>query len=166
MKLILCYGMDCSSSECKWNVFLRVITCGKCGTRDNNSSKYKFKYKRHLSWHTFVRFVTTALFLVSYVLWFIAWKRNKDTWSTNDKMFQDAVICYSVASVVSFLHVTSILRVHRKLGTLELSLRYMLKDMFYFAVLFFFLFISFATGIRKLYSYHASATKKDHILSE
>ena len=148
--------------KCKCNLFLRVITYVKCGTPKNCS---KCECKWPLSWHMFLRSVTTVLFVVSYMLWISAWKRNKDTWNPKDKMFQDSDIIYSVASVMSFLHLTFILRVHRRFGTLELSLVNMLKDVFYFAVLFFFLFLSFATGIRKLYSYHASATNKDHRLS-
>ena len=150
------------SCECIRNIFLRVIMYVKsCGTPDNRS---KCECKWPLSWHMFLRFATTVLFLTSYGLWFSAWNRNKYTWNPKDKMFQDSDIIYSVASVMSFLHLTFILRVDRRFGTLEISLINMLKDVFYFAVLFFFLFLSFATGIRKLYSYHASATNKEHQL--
>ena len=157
--LWLCAKYCC---ECKYNMFPQVITYVKCGAPKNCS---KCECKWSLSWHMFLRYVTTVLFVVSCGLWISAWIRNKDTWNPKDKMFQDSDIIFSVASVMSFLHLTFILRAHRGLGALEISLTNMLEDVFYFAVLFFFLFLSFATGIRKLYSYHASATNKDHHFS-
>ena len=137
----------------------------KCEKRETPDNSCNCECKWPLSWHMFLRYVTTVLFVLSYGLWASAWKRNEDTWNPKDKMFQDSDIIFSVASVMSFLHLTFILRAHRGLGALEISLTNMLEDVFYFAVLFFFLFLSFATGIRKLYSYHASATNKDHHFS-
>lgn len=121
---------------------------------------WRHSVARHLlTIDTLISTLTTLLFVAGMSIWIYTW--NIQGWNPKDIRFRIADSFYCVASVLCFFRFTDVFSASRKLGKMELSLTAMLEDVFYFAILVCFVFLSFATGIRKLYSFYAVAKKRN-----
>ncbi len=107
--------------------------------------------------------VTLFMFLASYVMWIIAWGSYGE-WQPRRDPFIVADVLYASACVMAFFHLTHFFQVNSTLGPLQLSLYRMLKDVLKFLVIFLMLYIAFATGVVKVYSYYVASqiNLRDH----
>ena len=71
-----------------------------------------------------------------------------------------ADVLYASATVLAFFHLSHAFQVSSTLGPLQLSLYRMLKDVAKFLFIFLMLFIAFATGLIKIYSYYVVSQVK------
>ena len=67
---------------------------------------------------------------------------------------------YASATVMAFFHLAHVFQVNSVLGPLQLSLYKMLKDVLKFLAVFLLLYIAFATGVAKIYSYYVASQIK------
>lgn len=110
-------------------------------------------------WWNVVDTFIVFLFLLAYTLWFSAWGFYGD-WKPEKKLFMVADGIYASATVLSFFHLANIFQVSSVLGQLQLSLYRMLKDVLKFLAIFFLLYMAFATGVAKIYSYYVASQIK------
>ena len=103
--------------------------------------------------------VTITSFLVAYAMWFIAWGSYGE-WQPRRIPFIVADVLYAGATVMAFFHLTHFFQVSSILGPLQLSLYRMLKDVLKFLLIFLMLYIAFATGVVKVYSYYVASQIK------
>ena len=73
---------------------------------------------------------------------------------------------YASATVMAFFHLARVFQVNSVLGPLQLSLYKMLKDVLKFLAIFLLLYIAFATGVAKIYSYYVDSQIKLRELNE
>ena len=110
-------------------------------------------------WWNVMHTLTLCTFLASYTLWLGTWGIYGD-WKPRKDTFTMADVLYASAIVMTFLNFTYVFQVNKTLGPLQLSLYRMLKDVLKFLIIFLMLYIAFAAGVMKVYSYyHASQTK-------
>ncbi|KAL9988578.1 hypothetical protein ACROYT_G003036 [Oculina patagonica] len=120
-------------------------------------------YRYFSKWWNIVDTVTLFMFLASYVMWIIAWGSYGE-WQPRRDPFIVADVLYASACVMAFFHLTHFFQVNSTLGPLQLSLYRMLKDVLKFLVIFLMLYIAFATGVVKVYSYYVASqiNLRDH----
>ena len=99
------------------------------------------------------------MFLLAYTVWLSARVFYGD-WKPEKVAFIVADGIYASAAVMAFFHLAHIFQVSSVLGPLQLSLYKMLKDVLKFLAIFFLLFIAFATGVAKIYSYYVASQIK------
>ncbi|KAJ7377783.1 hypothetical protein OS493_026350 [Desmophyllum pertusum] len=110
-------------------------------------------------WWNVVDTVIVFTFLLAYAVWLTAmgfygeWKPRKDAFIVADTI-------YASATVMAFFHFTHVFQVNSVLGPLQLSLYKMLKDVLKFLAIFLLLYIAFATGVAKIYSYYVASQIK------
>lgn len=114
-------------------------------------------------WWNIVDIVTLLTFLMAYTVWIVAWAIYGE-WQPREKPFIVADVLYASAAVMAFFHLTHYFQVNSTLGPLQLSLYRMLKDVLKFLLIFLMLYIAFATGVVKVYSYYVASQIKlrDH----
>ena len=61
---------------------------------------------------------------------------------------------------MAFFHLAHVFQINSVLGPLQLSLYKMLKDVLKFLAVFLLLYIAFATGVAKIYSYYVASQIK------
>ena len=110
-------------------------------------------------WWNVVDTLIVVNFVVSYAVWLLAWVHYKK-WEPRKPSFIVADVLYASASVVAYFHLTHIFQVDSVLGPLQLSLYKMLKDVGRFLFIFLVLYISFVTGVVKVYSYYVASQTK------
>lgn len=118
-------------------------------------------------WWNVVDTLIVVNFLVAYAVWLLAWTYYGN-WKPRKLSFIVANVLYASATLVAYFHLTHIFQVDSVLGPLQLSLYKMLKDVGRFLFIFLVLYISFVTGVVKVYSYYvASQTKlqKENVTS-
>ncbi|XP_044181648.1 short transient receptor potential channel 7-like [Acropora millepora] len=103
-------------------------------------------------WWNVVDSLIILAFVVSYVIWY-----SGNKWNPENVTFVVADVIFSSAIVMSFFHLTHIFQVNSVLGPLQLSLYRMLNDVFHFLLLFLVLYLSFATGLAKIYRYYVAS---------
>ncbi|XP_074629600.1 short transient receptor potential channel 4-like [Acropora palmata] len=108
-------------------------------------------------WWNIVDSLIIVAFVASYVIWFSAMWYSGNKWEPENVAFLIADVIFSSAVVMSFFHLTHIFQVDSVLGPLQLSLYRMLNDVFEFLLLFLVLYISFATGLSKIYGYYIAS---------
>ena len=99
------------------------------------------------------------LFLLSYTVWLSAWGYYGE-WNPRERAFIVSDTVYASATVMAFFHLAHIFQVNSVLGPLQLSLFKMLKDVLKFLAIFLLLYIAFATGVAKIYSYYVASQNK------
>ena len=77
-----------------------------------------------------------------------------------EESFTVADVLYATATVMAFFHFTYVFQISSTLGTLQLSLYRMVKDVLRFLVIFVMLFIAFGAGVVKVYSYYVTSQIK------
>ena len=97
-------------------------------------------------WWNVVDTLIVLTFPLAYIVWFNARIQFKQ-WKPRETAFIAADAIYSTASVLAYFHLAHIFQVNSVLGPLQLSLYRMLKDVLKFLVIFFLLYIAFATGV-------------------
>ncbi|XP_074637783.1 short transient receptor potential channel 5-like isoform X2 [Acropora palmata] len=97
-------------------------------------------------------FGTTSIGLewIAYVHFGKKWRPEKNAFIAADVIFSSAII-------ISFFHLTHIFQVDSVLGPLQLSLYKMLRDVWKFLLLFLVLYLSFSTGLTKMYHYYVAS---------
>ncbi|XP_015764521.1 PREDICTED: short transient receptor potential channel 4-like isoform X2 [Acropora digitifera] len=108
-------------------------------------------------WWNIVDSVIISLFMLSLVLWVSAYFHFGNEWKPEKDAFIAADVIFSSAIIISFFHLTHIFQVDSVLGPLQLSLYKMLRDVWKFLLLFLVLYLSFATGLAKMYSYYVAS---------
>ena len=73
---------------------------------------------------------------------------------------------YASATVMAFFHLAHVFQVSSVLGPLQLSLYKMLKAVLKFLAIFLLLYIAFATGVAKIYTYYVASQIKLRELDE
>lgn len=111
-------------------------------------------------WWNVVDTLIIFTFLVAYAVWLLAWMYYGKLWKPRKSAFIVANVLYASATVVAYFHLTHIFQVDSVLGPLQLSLYKMLKDVCRFLFIFLVLFISFVTGVVKVYSYYVASQIK------
>ena len=104
-------------------------------------------------WWNVVDTLIVFTFLLSYTVWLSAWGYYGE-WKPRKSAFIVADTIYASASVMAFFHLAHVFQVNSVLGPLQLSLYKMLKDVLKFLAIFLLLYIAFATGVAKIYSYY------------
>jgi len=99
-------------------------------------------------------------FLLSYTVWLSAWGYYGREWKPRKYAFVVADTIYASATVMAFFHLAHVFQVNSVLGPLQLSLYKMLKDVLKFLAIFLLLYIAFATGVAKIYSYYVASQIK------
>ena len=105
-------------------------------------------------WWNVVNTLIVFTFLVSYTLWLTAWGYHRE-WKPRKSAFIVADTIYASATVMAFCHLAHVFQVSSVLGPLQLSLYKMLKVVLKFLAIFLLLYIAFATGVVKIYTYYA-----------
>ena len=105
-------------------------------------------------WWNVVNILIVFTFLVSYTLWLSAWGYYGE-WKPTKSAFIVADTIYASAIVMAFCHLAHVFQVSSVLGPLQLSLYKMLKAVLKFLAIFLLLYIAFATGVAKIYTYYA-----------
>lgn len=108
-------------------------------------------------WWNIVDTITLLIFCSSYLLWIGAWLACGQVWQPRGDLFIIADVLYAIATVLAYFHVTHFFQVNSTLGPLQLSLYRMLKDVLKFLFIFFMLYIAFASGVVKVYSYYVAS---------
>lgn len=111
-------------------------------------------------WWNVVDTLIIVTFLTSYAVWLLAWTYYHRIWMPRESAFVVADVLYASAIVVAYFHLTHIFQVDSVLGPLQLSLYKMLKDVRRFLLIFLVLYISFVTGVVKVYSYYVASQTK------
>ena len=111
-------------------------------------------------WWNVVDTLIIVTFLTAYAVWLLAWTYYHKNWLPRKSSFVVADVLYASAIVVAYFHLTHIFQVDSVLGTLQLSLYKMLKDVRRFLFIFLLLYISFVTGVVKVYSYYVASQIK------
>ncbi|XP_067017232.1 short transient receptor potential channel 5-like isoform X1 [Acropora muricata] len=106
--------------------------------------------------------VIISLLMLSFVLWVSAYFYFGNKWKPEKNAFIAADVIYSSAIIISFFHLTHIFQVDSVLGPLQLSLYKMLGNVWEFLLLFLVLYLSFATGLAKMYSYYVASQLELH----
>ncbi|XP_078384472.1 short transient receptor potential channel 4-like isoform X1 [Oculina patagonica] len=107
-------------------------------------------------WWNVVDTLIVLTFLLSYIVWLSAWGIYGE-WKPRKDAFIVSNTIYASATVMAFFHLAHILQVNSVLGPLQLSLYKMLKDVLKFLAIFLLLYIAFATGVVKIYSYYVAS---------
>lgn len=107
-------------------------------------------------WWNVVDTLTVFSFLLAYIVWLSAWGYYGE-WKPRKSVFIVADTIYASASVMAFFHLAHVFQVSSVLGPLQLSLYKMLKDVLKFLAIFLLLYIAFATGVAKIYSYYVAS---------
>ena len=110
-------------------------------------------------WWNVVDTLVVFTFLLSYAIWLSAWGHYRE-WKPRKAAFIVADTIYASAAVMAFFHLAHIFQVNSVLGPLQLSLYRMLKDVLKFLAIFLLLYIAFATGVAKIYSYYVASQIK------
>ena len=111
-------------------------------------------------WWNIVDTLTLLTFLVAYLVWFVTWWIVYGEWQPRADAFIVADVLYASATVMAYFHLTHAFQVNSTLGPLQLSLYRMLKDVLKFLLIFFMLYIAFASGVVKVYSYYVASQIK------
>lgn len=111
-------------------------------------------------WWNVVDTLIIVTFLTAYAVWLLAWTYYHKNWLPRKSSFVVADVLYASAIVVAYFHLTHIFQVDSVLGPLQLSLYKMLKDVRRFLFIFLLLYISFVTGVVKVYSYYVASQIK------
>ena len=109
-------------------------------------------------WWNVVDTVIVFAFLLAFIVWLGAWRFYEEL-KPKKEAFIVADAIYASASVVAFFHLAHIFQVNSVLGPLQLSLYKMLKDVLKFLAIFLLLYVAFATGVAKIYSYYVFSQK-------
>ena len=104
-------------------------------------------------WWNVVNALIVFTFLLSYTVWLSAWGYYGE-WKPKKSAFIVADSIYASATVMAFCHLAHIFQVSSILGPLQLSLYKMLIDVLKFLAIFLLLYISFSTGVAKIYTYY------------
>ena len=110
-------------------------------------------------WWNVVDTMIIFTFLLSYTVWLSAWGYYRE-WKPRKSAFIVADAIYASATVMAFFHLAHVFQINSVLGPLQLSLYKMLKDVLKFLVSFLLLYIAFATGVAKIYSYYVASQIK------
>ena len=110
-------------------------------------------------WWNVVDILIVFTFSLSYTVWFSAWGYYGG-WKPRKSAFIVADTMYASATVMAFFHLARVFQVNSVLGPLQLSLYKMLKDVLKFLAVFLLLYIAFATGVAKIYSYYVASQIK------
>ena len=110
-------------------------------------------------WWNVVDTVIVFTFLLAYAVWLTAWGFYGE-WKPRKDAFIVADTIYASATVMAFFHLTHVFQVNSVLGPLQLSLYKMLKEVLKFLAIFLLLYIAFATGVAKIYSYYVASQIK------
>ncbi len=110
-------------------------------------------------WWNVVDSLIVFTFLLAYTVWLSAWGFYGE-WKPRKAAFIVADTIYASATVMAFFHLAHIFQVNSVLGPLQLSLYKMLKDVLKFLIIFLLLYIAFATGVAKIYSYYVASQIK------
>lgn len=113
-------------------------------------------------WWNWVDVLIVLMFWTSYGIWIFSLVRFGFKWEPQENVFIIADVFYAGASIVAYFHLTHVFQVHSTMGPLQLSLYKMLKDVLRFLFIFLLLYISFATGVVRLYSYYVSSQRALH----
>ena len=111
-------------------------------------------------WWNVVDTLIIVIFLTAYSVWLLAWTYYHRKWMPRKSSFVLADVLYASATVVAYFHLTHIFQVDSVLGPLQLSLYKMLKDVRRFLFIFLVLYISFVTGVVKVYSFYVASQIK------
>ena len=111
-------------------------------------------------WWNVVDTLIIVTFMTAYAVWLLAWGYYQRIWKPREPLFIVADVLYASATVVAYFHLTHIFQVDSVLGPLQLSLYKMLKDVRRFLFIFLVLYISFVTGVVKVYSYYVASQMK------
>ena len=107
-------------------------------------------------WWNVVDILIVFTFLLSYTVWLSAWG-HYGQWKPRKPAFIVADTFYASATVMAFFHLAHVFQVNSVLGPLQLSLYKMLKDVLKFLAVFLLLYVAFATGMAKIYSYYVAS---------
>ncbi|XP_068731801.1 transient-receptor-potential-like protein [Montipora capricornis] len=111
-------------------------------------------------WWNVVDTMIILLFGFAYATWGISYAYFGGQWKPEKTAFITADVLFSSGIILAFFHLTHIFQVDSVLGPLQLSLYKMLRDVWKFLLLFLLLYISFATGLTKMYSYYVASQIK------
>ncbi|XP_066022250.1 short transient receptor potential channel 4-like [Pocillopora verrucosa] len=111
-------------------------------------------------WWNVVDAMTLFTLLAAYTVWLVTWLSVYKEWQPRKNAFIVADVLYASATVLAFFHLAHAFQVSSTLGPLQLSLYRMLKDVAKFLFIFLMLFIAFATGLIKIYSYYVVSQVK------
>ncbi|XP_068731946.1 short transient receptor potential channel 6-like [Montipora capricornis] len=111
-------------------------------------------------WWNVVDTMIILLFASAYSIWLISFAYYGKQWKPEKISFIIADVFFSSGIAMAFFHLTHIFQVDSVLGPLQLSLYRMLRDIWKFLLLFLLLYISFATGLTKMYSYYVASQIK------
>ncbi|RMX40941.1 hypothetical protein pdam_00023755, partial [Pocillopora damicornis] len=111
-------------------------------------------------WWNVVDTMTLFTLLAAYIVWLVTWLSVYKEWQPRKNAFIVADVLYASATVLAFFHLAHAFQVSSTLGPLQLSLYRMLKDVAKFLFIFLMLFIAFATGLIKIYSYYVVSQVK------
>ncbi|XP_068695738.1 short transient receptor potential channel 6-like isoform X2 [Montipora foliosa] len=111
-------------------------------------------------WWNVVDTMIILLFASAYSIWLTSFAYYGKQWKPEKTSFIIADVFFSSGIVVAFFHLTHAFQVDSVLGPLQLSLYRMLRDVWKFLLLFLLLYISFATGLTKMYSYYVASQIK------
>ena len=111
-------------------------------------------------WWNVVDTLIVFTFLLAYATWLSAWGFYGAEWKPRKAAFIVADAIYASATVMAYFHFTHVFQVNSVLGPLQLSLYKMLKDVLKFLAIFLLLYIAFATGVAKIYSYYVASQIK------
>jgi len=110
-------------------------------------------------WWNVVDTLIVFLFLVAYTVWLSAWGYYGE-WKPRKSAFIVADTIYASATVMAFFHLGHVFQVNSVLGPLQLSPYKMLKAVLKFLPIFLLLYIAFASGVAKIYSYYVASQIK------
>ena len=110
-------------------------------------------------WWNIIDTFIVLLFLLAYTVWLSAWGYYGE-WKPRKSAFIVSDTIYASATVMAFFHLTHVFQVNSVLGPLQLSLYKMLKDVLKFLSIFLLLYIAFASGVAKIYSYYVASQIK------
>ena len=116
-------------------------------------------------WWNVVDTLIVFTFLLSYTVWLSAWGYYGE-WKPRKSAFIVADSIYASATVMAFFHLAHVFQVSSVLGPLQLSLYKMLKAVLKFLAIFLLLYIAFATGVAKIYTYYVASQIKLRELDE
>ncbi|XP_068695735.1 short transient receptor potential channel 4-like [Montipora foliosa] len=111
-------------------------------------------------WWNVVDTMIILLFASAYSIWLTSFAYYGKQWKPEKTSFIIADVFFSSGIVMAFFHLTHAFQVDSVLGPLQLSLYRMLRDVWKFLLLFLLLYISFATGLTKMYSYYVASQIK------
>ncbi|XP_068695743.1 short transient receptor potential channel 4-like [Montipora foliosa] len=111
-------------------------------------------------WWNVVDTMIVVLFALAYAIWGISYAYFGWQWKPENNAFITADVLFSSGIIMAFFHLTHIFQVDSVLGPLQLSLYRMLRDVWKFLLLFILLYVAFATGLTKMYSYYVASQIK------